>query len=113
LADDFNAGSSASSDDQAYMQTVFAQPVSTILLLEKGANDSGYLQALGADGLPVAGKLAFTKDTFLKTGYKFAGQTGGGMIITALSPIYGIRILPPDGAPLGIDPVCIVGLPAQ
>lgn len=32
--------------------------------------------------------------------------------ITAETPIYGIRILPPDGGVLGIDPVTICAVPA-
>lgn len=112
-ADDFNTGSSASSDDQAYMQTVFAQPVSKIYLLEKGANDSGYIQAIGANGTPAGGRVAFTAGTFFKSVNKFGGQTGGVIVIAAETPIYGIRILPPDTGALGVDAVCIAGVPAQ
>ena len=111
-ADDFNVGSSASSDDQAYMETLFAQPVGKIYLLEKGANDSGYIQAIGANGTPAGGRVAFTAATFFKSANKFGGQTGGGIVISAATPIYGIRILPPDTGALGVDAVCVAGVPA-
>jgi len=112
-ADDFDAGSSASADDQAYLETVFPVPVSTIFVLEKGANDDGYIQAIGTGGSTTGSRVAFKKVDFFKSSYKFGGQNGGGLVISAVSPVYGIRILPPDNGPLGIDAVCIAGVPAQ
>jgi len=56
---------------------------------------------------------SFTRADFLDTGYMFRNQTGGGMIITAEVPIYGILIIGPDGGNLGLDPVSISAIAAQ
>ena len=106
-ADNFDLTTYASLDDSTVVKIVFDVPVTTIFLLERGANDSGYVQALDANGEPVGDMVSFTKDVFLDTGYKFANQKGGAAVITAEAPIYGIQILPPDDGALGIDPVSV------
>jgi hypothetical protein len=113
-ADDFDLATPASADDQEYIQTVFDQPVSTIFILERGANDSGYIQALDADGNVAGDKVPFTPDDFAMIGYKALGnQDGGGLVIASDMPIYGIRIFPPDDGPLGIDPASVSAVPAE
>lgn len=109
-ADNFNLDAPASADDQAFMRTVFPIPVRTVFLLERGANDSGFIQALDAVGDPVGSSVAFSPADFFDTGYLFLGQTGGGLRIDARTPIYGIAIYPPEDGPLGVDPVSISGI---
>jgi hypothetical protein len=106
-ADNFDLTIYASLDDSTVVKTAFDVPVTTIFILERGADDSGYIQALDANGEPVGDMVSFTPDNFLDTGYEFAGQKGGAMVITAQAPIYGIQILPPDDGALGIDPVSV------
>jgi hypothetical protein len=109
-ADNFNLDAPASADDQAFMRTVFPVAVRTVFLLERGANDTGYIQALDAAGEPVGSKVAFSPDDFFDTGYSFLNQKGGGLRIDARTPVFGIVIYPPDDGPLGVDPVSISGI---
>jgi hypothetical protein len=52
-ADNFDLSVGASADEQAYVQTMFAVPVTTIFIIEKGGNDIGYMQSLDANGDPL------------------------------------------------------------
>ena len=110
-ADNYNLEALASADNQPYMFTLFPQPVSTVFLLERGADDGGYVQALDNGGIPLGVAIPFGPGDYLDTGYTFLGQTGGGLRIDSEVPIYGIVIFPPDGGPLGVDPVSIAGIP--
>ncbi len=114
-ADNLDLTTYASLDDSTVIQTVFAQPVTTIFIMERGANDSGFFQPIDADGNAIGGKVAFTKADFQlpDTGLKIAGQDAGGIAIEASGPIYGLQFLPPEGGLTGIDPASISAIPAQ
>jgi hypothetical protein len=107
-ADNFDLNADASADEQAYVDVLFAQPVTTIFLVEKGGNDTGFIQALYEDGAPIGAPVAFSPDSYGAPGYiVYQDQAGALMVIRASVPIYGIRILPPEGGVLGIDPVSV------
>ena len=113
-ADDFDLSTPASGDDQEYIQTVFAQPVTTIFVMERGANDSGFIQAMDADGNVTGEMVPFSPDDFAEIGYTaLAPQKGGGLVITADMPISGVRFFPPADGPLGIDPASVSAVPAE
>ena len=113
-ADNFSLAVYASLGDSTVIQTVFDVPVTTIFILERGANDSGFFQPIDADGNPIGGPLAFTKADFQfqDTGLKIQGQKAGGIAIVADVPINGLLILPPVDKLLGIDPASISAIPA-
>jgi len=112
-ADNFDLSVGASADDQAYVQTLFAVPVTTVLIVEKGGNDSGYVQSLDENGLPVGEMVPFSPADFMDTGLKgVQDQAVAAAVITADAPIYGVRILPLDAGVLGFDPTSVSGLPA-
>ena len=69
-ADNFDLSVGASADDQAYVQTVFAVPVTTVFIVEKGGNDSGYIQSLDANGEVVGEMIPFSPVDFTDTGLK-------------------------------------------
>jgi len=119
LNDNFDLNSDFSADDEAWVDTMFAQPVKTIFMVEKGGNDTGYIVALDANGDPVGAPVAFSPDDFGKPLKEdgsnlivYQDQNAALVIIRADIPIYGIRILPPDDKNLGIDPVSISAIPA-
>jgi len=114
-ADNLDLTSYASLDDSTVIQTVFAQPVTAIFLIERGANDSGFFQALDADGNPTGEMVAFTAADFQlpDAGLKIVGQDAGGIEIQSDVPIGGFVILPPEGGVHSIDPASISAIPAQ
>jgi len=113
-ADNFDLSLGASADDQAYVQTMFAVPVTTIFIIEKGGNDTGYMQSLDKNGDPIGEPVPFTPADFKDTGLKgVQGQAVAAAVITVDMPIYGIRILPPDDKALGFDPTSVSGIAAQ
>jgi len=113
-ADNFDLSVGASADDQAYVQTMFAIPVTTIFIIEKGGNDTGYMQSLDENGDPLD-----EPTPFLPTDFKDTGLTGvqdqkvAAAVIALEVPVYGFRILPPDDKALGFDPTSVSGVPAQ
>ena len=110
-ADDFSLGSDASGDDQAYVQTMFDLPVTTIYLVEKGGADTGFIVPLDKSGVPSNIATPFGPANFGKPGYiTFQNQATALTIITPSAPIYGIKILPPADGSLGIDPVSVSGI---
>jgi len=112
-ADNFDLSVGASADDQDYVQTVFTMPVTTIFVIEKGGNDTGYIQSLDENGNPLDEPVPFSPAEFKDTGIKgVQGQAVTAAVITLDVPVYGIRILPPDDKPLGFDPTSISGLAA-
>ncbi|MFC1761938.1 hypothetical protein ACFL6U_07630 [Planctomycetota bacterium] len=112
-ADDFELSNGASGDGQPYMETRFADPVTTVFLIENNGNDSGYFQALDIDGQAVGPQVAFTApDDYLKTGYRYFLEQACGIVYESAFPIYGLRIIQPDDKPLGFDALSISGLPA-
>ena len=113
-ADSFDLSIGASADNQAYVQTLFAVPVTTIFLIEKGGNDSGFIQALDQNGLAVGEMIPFSPADFMNTGLKgVQNQAVAAAVITAAEPIYGIRMLPPAGGTLQVDPTCVCAVPAK
>ena len=112
-ADDFDLGTYASLDDSSYIKMLFAVPVSTVFIVERGGNDLGVIQPLDADGNPIAGMQTFAKSDWYKPGFKVSGQAGGGLAITSEEPIYGIQVLPAVDANIGLDPASVSGVPAQ
>ena len=113
-ADDFDLSTYASSDNQAFVMTMFDQAVDTIFIIERNGNDAGYIQALDANGDAIGNPAAFAVATWLKTDYTIAdSQIAAGIVITAATPIYGIKILPPDGGDLGIDSAVVAAIAAE
>jgi len=112
-ADDFDLSTYASLDDSGVVQAVFAVPVSTVFIIERGGNDQGLIEALDADGNAVGGPATFATGDWHKPGIQINGQAAGAMVIESDVPISGIRILPPAGGNIGVDPASISGVPAQ
>ena len=113
-ADNFDLSVGASADDQAYVQTMFAMPVTTIFIIEKGGNDTGYMQSLDEKGEPLDEPTPFLPADFKDTGLTgVQGQKVAAAVIALDVPVYGIRILPPDDKVLGFDPTSVSGVPAQ
>jgi hypothetical protein len=111
-ADNFNLGTYASLDDSSLVTVVFAVPVTTIFIVERGGNDQGLIQPWDADGNPMGGTAAFAQGDWYKPGLTIEGQAAGAIVITADEPIFGITILPPVGGVTGIDPACICAVAA-
>ncbi len=111
-ADDFELGTYASLDDSSAVTVLFAAPVTTIFIIERGANDQGLIQPLDEAGNPAGGTATFAQNDWFQPGLTIAGQAAGAMVITADTPIWGITILPPIGGAIGIDPACICAVPA-
>jgi hypothetical protein len=113
-ADNFDLSVGASADDQAYVQTMFAMPVTTIFIIEKGGNDTGYMQALDENGEPLDEPTPFLPADFKDTGLTgVQDQKVAAAVIALEVPVYGIRVLPPDDQALGFDPTSVSGVPAQ
>jgi hypothetical protein len=113
-ADNMDLTTYASLDDSTWIQTMFDQPVTTIFMMERGANDSGFFQALDADGNPTGEMVAFTAADFQlpDAGLKIVNQNAGGVAIESTAPISGLRILPPEGKLHSIDPASISAIAA-
>jgi hypothetical protein len=113
-ADNLDLTNYASLDDSTVIQTIFGQPVTTIFMMERGANDSGFFQALDTNGNPVGQTVPFTAADFQlpTSGLKIAGQNAGGIAIESDVPIGGLMILPPEGGVHTIDPASISAVPA-
>lgn len=117
-ADNFDLITYASLNDSTFIQTIFSQPVSTIFILERGANDSGSFQPIDAFGNPIGGMLPFTPDDFgLRacpiSECEIAGQKAGFIAVEATNgPIHGLQIFPPRGKLHSIDPASISAIPA-
>jgi hypothetical protein len=115
LADDFDLTTYASCDNSPVVETVFPFPVTTIFILERGANDRGFFQPIDALGKPIGAKVAFVATDFQydTTGKKrIVGQQAGGVAIQSLKPMSGLLIFPPTGGVTGIDPASISAIPA-
>ena len=107
-ADDFDLNSVASADGQPYFESLFERPVTTIFMIESGANDSGFMQAYDAVGNRVGPRVAFTTASYLRTDYRTGNnQFAGGLVVRMVAPVYGVRVLPPTTGALGFDPVSI------
>jgi hypothetical protein len=110
-ADDFSLETAACADGEAWMKTMFTEPVRIIFILEKNGNDSGTIQGLDANGDPVGQAVSFTGGSvyWTSTGYKASllstQQIAFGTVLTSDVPIYGILITAP-----GIDPVSIMAV---
>ncbi|MHC4168793.1 MAG: LamG domain-containing protein [Planctomycetota bacterium] len=113
-ADNLDLTTYASLDDSTFVSTVFAQPVTTIFIMERGANDSGFFQALDTDGNPIGDQIPFTAADFQlpDADLKIVGQPAGGIAVTSDVPIGGLMILPPEGGVHSIDPASISAVPA-
>jgi hypothetical protein len=112
-ADDFDLGTYASLDDSSFINMLFSVPVSTIFIIERGANDRGFIQALDAAGGPVGAPVAYATSDWFKPGVKINGnQDAGAIAIQAKSPIYGVQILPPTDANMGLDPASVSAIAA-
>jgi hypothetical protein len=112
-ADDFNLGTYASLDEAKTITVKFAVPVTTVFIVERGANDSGFIQPLDAAGKPLGEPQPFVTANWFKAGVTIGGQTAGALVITSTAPISGLTLLPPANAVTGVDPASISGVPAQ
>ena len=112
-ADNFNLGSVASADGQPYFECTFAQPVTTVFLIENGGNDSGMVQGYDAAGNRMGTAVAFTTADYLRTEYRSGNnQVVAGLIVRLTAPVHAIRVLPPASGALGFDPLSISAVPA-
>lgn len=107
-AENFSLATYASLDDANEIIILFPEAVEVINIVERGANDLGFFQALDADGVPFGALTPFAKSDWLKTEYDINGQAGGAIRILADRPIYGLRVTP-DGT-LGLDPASVSGI---
>lgn len=113
-ADDFDLGTYASLDDSSAIDMMFGVTVSTVFIVERGANDQGFIQPLDAAGDPVGPAVQYAKSDWHKPGIKINGnQDAGAIVIQARKPISGVRILPPTDANMGLDPASVSALAAQ
>ena len=112
-ADNFDLGTYASLDDSGYIEMAFAVPVSTVFIIERGGNDQGLMQPLDAAGNPVGGPQTFAKSDWFKPGVKVSNQAAGAIVIAAEVPISGIRVLPPVGGKIGLDPASVSAVAAE
>ena len=111
-ADNFSLATYASLDEGTYAQTLFAVPVTTVFLIERGGNDTNVIEVLDANGNAISGPALFEKSDWLKSEYKTSGQTTSGIVITSTVPIHGIRVLNAIKT-MSIDPVSISGIPVE
>jgi hypothetical protein len=112
-ADDFNLGTYASLDEAKAITIKFAVPVAMIFIIERGGNDSGFIQPLDAAGNPLGEPQPFVTANWSKVGATINGQAAGAIVITSSAPVSGITLLPPAGGVTGVDPASISGLPAK
>jgi len=111
-ADNFDLNLVASADGQPYLDFTFARPVTTVFIVESGGNDGGFIHAYDAAGNRAGPTIAFTTDSYFRTIYRSGNnQIAAGFAVQAAAPVSSIRILPPTGGSLGIDPVSISGVP--
>jgi dienelactone hydrolase len=107
-ADNFDLNQVASGDDQPYVDVVFGEGVIGVYLIENQGNDSGFMQALDATGNPVGPVVPFTTSDYLQTSYRTANnQIASGLFVWMEVPVFGIRITPPSGGVMGVDPVSV------
>ncbi len=98
----------SSIDGLPFQQTIFASPVDTIFVFERGGNDNGTISPILLDdtlGTPLT--LTANGAPYLSTGFSVAGQNAFGYVYTADSPIKGIQISAP-----GHDALSILSLSA-
>jgi hypothetical protein len=112
-ADDFDLGTYASLDEAQAITVKFAVPVTAVFIVERGANDSGFIQPLDAAGKPLGEPQPFVAANWFKPGVTIAGQAAGALVITSSAPISGLTLLPPANGVTGVDPASISGVPAQ
>lgn len=109
--DNFDLNSGASGDDQAYVQTLFDLPITTLYLVEKGGSDTGFIVPLDMMGVPFDLATPFGPSNFAKPGYKAVqNQDTALTVITYPGQIWGIKMLPEAGKSLGIDPLSVSGI---
>jgi uncharacterized Zn-binding protein involved in type VI secretion len=112
-ADDFNLGTYASLDEAKAITVKFAAPVTTVFIVERGANDSGFVQPLDAAGKPLGEPQPFVTANWFKASATIGGQTAGVLVVTSTAPIWGLTLLPPANGVTGVDPASISGVPAK
>jgi hypothetical protein len=112
-ADDFDLSTYASLDEAQAITVKFALLVTTVFIVERGANDSGFIQPLDAAGKPAGEPQPFVTANWFKPGVTIAGQAAGALVITSSEPVSGLTLLPPANGVTGVDPASISGVPAQ
>jgi len=111
-ADNFDLNLVASADGQPYLDCTFGRPVTTVFVIESGGNDSGFIHAYDAAGNRAGPTIPLTTDSYFRTIYRSGNnQIVAGFAVQLAAPVSTIRILPPTGGSLGIDPVSISGVP--
>ena len=78
-----------------------------MFIIERGGNDEGLIQPLDAAGNPVGGPQTFAKSDWFKPGVKVNNQAAGAIVIQAEVSISAVRILPPAGGNVGLDPASV------
>jgi len=105
--DDFVLDNVYAGDIDGVILTAFAQPVTTIFVLEKDGNDSGMLRPLDAHGLPLGGWINFTTSDQSVWTFPAPGSWPiGAMAITSEVSVYGLEI-----SSGGIDPMSVSAVP--
>ncbi len=112
-ADDFDLATYASLDEAKAITVKFAVPVTTVFIVERGGNDSGFIQPLDAAGKPLGEPQPFVTANWFKSTVTIGGQAAGAIVVTATAPISGITLLPPANGVTGVDPASISGVPAK
>ena len=87
--------------------------MTTIFIIERGGNDSGFIQPLNAAGESVGEPQPFATASWFKATVMIGGQTAGAIVLASSAPISGIKFLPPAGGVTGVDPASISGVPAK
>ena len=109
-ADDFSLATYASADGQQFIETVFAEPVTKVFLIERGGNDTGMIVLFDENGFPVGLPMNFSPDDFFDTGFSANGQPVTGIVISAEMPFTKVLIIKPASGDLGIDPISVSGM---
>ena len=113
-ADDFSLTTSAISDSQTYIQTLFSQPITQVFLFEKSGNDGGTLEALDSSGNVIGNSISYAPHPtayWTDTGYRgdsLNPQEAWDLAITSDTPIYGVRFV--NGSGYGIDPISVMAV---
>jgi len=105
--DDFVLDNVQAGDIDGVILTAFAQPVTTILVLEKDGTDSGMLRPLDAQGLPLGGLIDFATSDQSQWTFPVPGLWPiGGMVITSEVRVYGLEV-----SSSRVDPMSVSAVP--
>ncbi|MFC1762853.1 fibronectin type III domain-containing protein [Planctomycetota bacterium] len=108
-AENFFLNPYASLDDANEIVMLFPQPVTTIYIIERGADDTAMVQAIDKDGNLMGARTLIFYTDWMRPGYKIGGVDVGALRVLSDIPIYGLRMTPTPGQYMGLDPASISG----